>query len=170
MDIPPPALPIAPLTGSDKRVTVQLRKYWDFLKEERAFPAESEINQRELANIWANCFIVKADNSCKTEDYEYKYLGENIVKAYGADITGLKINSLAAPEAPHLAEKYENVLALKRPVLDEGEITLSKTSVIKYRQILLPLGDDGININAILGGMSYKIDQKEKKSFFFGIK
>ena len=101
------------------------------------------------------------------EDYKYKYLGTNIIKAYGEDLTGLNVNRMAAPEAGHLAEKYETVLALKRPVIDEGEITLSKIEVIKYRQILLPFGDDGINISSIFGGMSYKVEKGDAKKSFF---
>lgn len=156
----------------EKRITIRLKQYWDLLREERAFPSEKEINQEDIQSIWDNCFIVKADNSCKKEDYQYKYLGTNIIIASGEDLTGRKVCALNAPEAGHLANKYEKVLATKRPVIDEGSITLSKREVVQYRQILLPLGDDGINITSILGGMSYRIIKSEKRPFFlrFGSK
>lgn len=158
----------------EKRITAILKKYWDDLLNGRRFPAENEVKSSDLADIWDNCFIVKADNSSKKDDYQYTYLGQNIIKAYGKDLTGLNIKSstLAAPEASHLANEYERVLALKRPVMDTGEMNISKDEVLKYRQILLPLGDDGVNITAILGGMSYKVDKREKRFFFlrFGSK
>ncbi len=154
------------LAGFEKRITIRLKKYWDFLCNERPFPKENEVNPKDLEDIWSNCFIVKANNSFKKEDYQYKYLGTNIIKAYGADFTGRKVTAIAAPEAGHLAEAYEHVLAYKRPVTDEGEIHISKNETVKYRQILLPLGDDGVNITAILGGMSYKVVKNEKRPFF----
>lgn len=150
----------------EKRITVILKQHWDGLLNERRFPAENDINKEALGEVWRNCFIVEASNASRKEDYKYKYLGENIIKAYGRDLTGLNIK-LATPEASHLAREYERVLALKRPVIDTGEINISKDEVIKYRQILLPLGDDGVNINAIWGGMSYKVDKREKRFFFF---
>lgn len=169
MDLPPV---FSTNLDLEKRITIRLKKYWDLLRDDRNFPAEREISSKDIKNMWDNCFIVKADNSCKKEDYKYKYLGSNIIKISGSDLTGLKINSLKAPEAGHLANQYEKVLATKLPVFDDGTITLSKEEVIKYRQILLPLGDDGVNITSILGGMSYRIMKSEKRPFFlrFGSK
>lgn len=167
MTKPPAIVDPSTLLGSEKRITKRLRKYWDILREERQFPSESDINPSDIVDIWGNCFIVKADNNCKREDYKYKYIGENIIKAYGADLTGFDVGKMAAPEADHLAAEYEHVLAYKRPVVDEGEIHLNKDTLVKYRQILLPIGDDGVNITAILGGMSYKIEKSKKKSLLF---
>ncbi len=151
----------------EKRVTVKLQKYWDYIRKDIPFASERSIQPSEMESIWENCFIVKADNSCKKEDYQFKYLGQNIIKAYGEDLTGKTLAKIVATEASHLADKYELVLARKRPVANEGELHISKTAVMKYRQILLPLGDDGVNITAILGGMSYKIVENEKKQPFF---
>lgn len=144
-------------TPTDKRITVVLRKYWDYLREERAFPTEREINPAEIADIWENCFIVEANNNSRKEDYIYKYIGKKIIQAYGEDLTGMAVDKMVAPEAGHLAEEYEKVLGIKRPVLDEGTLKAPNKGVIKYRQILLPLGENGIKITAILGGMSYKV-------------
>jgi len=69
----------------------------------------------------------------------------------------MTIEKMHAPEAVHLAEKYEKVLATKLPVYDSGELHLENGKTVLYRQILLPLGENGITITAILGGISYKI-------------
>jgi hypothetical protein len=145
---------------TDKRITVVLRKYWDYLREERAFPSEREINPAEIEYIWDNCFIVEAHNNSRKEDYIYKYIGRKIIDAYGEDLTGMAVGKMVAPEAGHLADEYEKVLGIKRPVFDEGTLKAPNNGVIKYRQILLPLGENGIKITAILGGMSYKVFDK----------
>jgi hypothetical protein len=170
MSILPPLMPENALYGAEKRITVKLRKYWDFLREERAFPEEKEIMPQNISDAWQNCFVIKASNSCKSEDFEYKYFGADLKEIYKMDLTGKKAISIPIPEAAHFIEKYEQVLAFKRPVIDEGEITISKDEVIKYRQILLPFGEGGVNITAILGGMSYKTFETKKRFSLFGKK
>lgn len=170
MAIPPPLMPDNELYGSEKRITVKLKKYWNFLRDERPFPSEIEIVPSNIADVWPSCFVIKASNNERTEDFEYKYFGKNLAEVFVTDLTGSKAIAIKIPEARHFIEKYEQVLAYKRPVMDEGEITLSETQIIKYRQILLPFGDDGINVTSILGGMSYKVFEKKKRFSFFGWK
>jgi hypothetical protein len=143
--------------GSDKRITVILKKYWDYLREGAAFPSEREIQPEAIAQIWDNCFIVEANNSSRKEDYVYKYIGKNIINAYGEDLTGLTVDKMVSPDVGHLAEEYEKVLARKGPVTDEWEFKSADKRLIKYRQILLPLGENGVTITSIIGGMSYKV-------------
>jgi hypothetical protein len=155
-----PLLSLGGSKGSDKRVTEILKNYWDFLRENRSFPPEKEVQPKAIEKIWDNCFIVEANNLSRKEDYKYKYIGPKIITAYGQDLTGLTVENMASPEAGHLAEEYEKVLAIKRPVFDEGEFKTQDKKLIKYRQILLPLGENGISITAILGGMSSKVFDK----------
>lgn len=147
------------MTVEDRRITNKLLHYWENLKDDRAFPSIRKINpkSKEIADIWNSCFIVEASNKSRKEDYSYKYIGMNIIKAYGKDLTGFKVEDVATMEPGHLADVYEKVLATKRPYYDEGEIQAPGNRIIKYRQILLPLGNDGVNIDSILGGMSYKV-------------
>ncbi len=144
-------------SGADRRITTILRNYWEYLRDDMSFPAENEVDPKAIAEIWESCFLVVANNLSKKEDYVYKYIGKKIIEAYGEDLTGLTVDSMVAPQAGHLAEEYEKVLSSKRAVFDEGEISGAGGKQVKYRQILLPLGKDGVNITAILGGMSYKV-------------
>lgn len=143
---------------SSRRITSILKNYWNYVKEQRTFPSEDEIKQNDIPEIWDNCFIVRADNTCySTDDYKYIYMGQNVKKAFGEDLTGMTIEKMHAPEAVHLAQKYEKVLASKAPIYDSGQLHLDSGKTVLYRQILLPLGENGITIKAILGGISYKI-------------
>ena len=143
---------------SSRRLTAMLKSYWDFARGDKNFPSEGDIKHRHLKEVWDKCFIVKADNSCmSSDDYKYIYLGEKVIKAFGEDLTDMTIEKMQAPEAAHLAERYEKVLASKIPVYDSGILSLVNGEKVSYRQILLPLGDNGITIRAILGGISHKI-------------
>jgi len=143
---------------SSRRITTILKGYWEYIKDDKSFPSMSDVHKSEIPEIWENCFLVKADNTCiSPDDYQYILMGENVKKAFGEDLTGMTIEKMHAPEAVHLAEKYEKVLATKLPVYDSGELHLENGKTVLYRQILLPLGENGISIDAILGGISYKI-------------
>lgn len=157
MAIPPLTYDLS-FNRSSRRITSVLKNYWEYVKDDRSFPSISEVQKHDIKNIWDNCFMVKADNSCMSpDDYQYIYLGENVKKAFGEDLTGMTIEKMHAPEVVHLAEKYEKVLATKLPVYDSGELHLENGKTVLYRQILLPLGENGITITSILGGISYKI-------------
>jgi hypothetical protein len=135
-----------------------LKGYWDFARGERNFPYQDDIKPHHLESVWDKFFIVKADNSCiSSDDYKYIYLGEKVIKAFGEDLTNMTIEKMQAPEASHLAQRYEKVLASKVLVYDSGSLSLINGEKVFYRQILLPLGDNGITIKAILGGISHKI-------------
>jgi len=75
-------MPLPPLSydlsfnKSSRRITTIIKKHWEFIKNDRSFPSESEIHKSQLEKVWENCFIVKADNSCVShEDYKYIFMG-----------------------------------------------------------------------------------------------
>lgn len=144
----------------ERRIAGKLNRYWSKLSDAKSFPAEEKINPNEIPDMWDYCFIVKADNSCKKHDFAYKYLGQNIKNAYRGELNRLSIEALVNLDPGHLEKEYEKVLAWKRPVISNSETTIGIDKILKFRQILLPLGDDGININAILGCMSFRIFSK----------
>ena len=157
MAIPPLTFDLS-FNKKSRRITTILKDYWEYTKHTRPFPTAGEVQKADLEEIWDNCFLVKADNSCvRPEDYEYIYLGKNVITAFGEDLTGMHIEDMHVPEASHLAEEYEKVLATKLPVYDSGELHLENGKTVLYRQILLPLGQNGITITSIIGGISYKI-------------
>ena len=146
----------------DRRTTKKLQDFWNELRGDSTFPSsELVLKKKELIEtIWEKCFLVEASNKSQKEDYNYKYVGSHILKAYGGDLTGYRVKNVAAIDPAHLDKVYEKLLATKQPVKAEGEVKAPNNRIIKYRQILLPLGDDSININAILGGMSYRVYEK----------
>lgn len=145
----------------ERRMSGRLTRYWTKLSDGRMFPAESEVKPALISDMWDYCFIVKADNSCKKEDYKYKYLGQKITDSYSrGDLKNTVVNALANLNPGFLDQEYEKVLAWKRPVICNSENTIGAKKIIRFRQVLLPLGDDGVNINAILGCMTYRIYYK----------
>jgi len=145
-----------------ERLTTILKEYWDIVRKNNSFPVESVFDFRKVNDIWDSCFLVDANNQTREEDYFFKHIGKEIRNAYQSELSNLQIDKIVNTHAGHLAREFEKVLAMKIPIYYEGEITIDKNRLMKYRQILLPLGRDDVNIKSIMGGFSYKIFYKNQ--------
>lgn len=142
-------------TVVERRITLRLLAYWERLRGGRAMPTEQDIDPDDIADLWDECFLIHTQDLNKP-DYGYTYLGDRIRAAYDGGLSEKDPVLLLSPNAAHMSESYQKVLASGKPLIDEGEFTNIRGQVIKYRQCMLPLGE-GSKIQAIFGGMRYKI-------------
>ena len=146
--------------GSERRINLLLLKYWERLRAGRAFPSENEIDPDapELAEIWENCFVLQLRDLLNVKDYNYTYLGEEIIRAY-ADGSELHEENghIISPNASQLSSHFEEVVFTRRPVVNDGEFKAISGRIVRYRQCLLPIGDEDGRVHAILGGMRFKL-------------
>lgn len=137
---------------SEQRITDELKAYWDRLRGSNPFPAEDQIDAAELHSIWQNCFLVKFE----ADHFAYEFLGESIIEAYADDTVGEDIiEDQLYPENPGILNKFREVVMLKEPVYYEGAFINKDNLDIKFRKILLPLGNNN-QVQYILGGMRWK--------------
>ena len=139
------------MTGSERRLTMNLLGYWERVRGDRALPSEADINPDDLAVLWDDCFLVHTMDLQK-QDYNYIYLGPHIAAMYH---DGMK-QELEHFNASKLSKGFQKVIDTKKPVLEEGGIVNALGRTVLYRQCLLPLGE-GETVNAILGGIRYKL-------------
>ena len=141
--------------GVERRINLRLLAYWEKLRRGRLMPTVEEFNPADLPDLWDSCFIVHAAELSKP-DGQYAYVGPSISKAYGnGNFSGSSGNLITLN--PHAcAAHLLTVIDSGKPLLDEGEFTNASDQLVKYRQCLLPLGQDG-KVLAVCGGMHYKI-------------
>lgn len=142
---------------SQRRITDALLEHWKEIKGKRLFPSEKDLNLEKIEDIWSSCFLVQTRDIEQGEDYNYTYLGNCIIDAYGKDLTHQSPFLLASTQANHLQHVYERIIDNKGPAIDEGIFLNLKGQTVKYRQCLVPLGDNDAKVDSILGGMRYKI-------------
>lgn len=147
------------MTEPIRRLPDLLSHYWDGLKIGRVLPHENDVKQEDLEKLgcWKDSFIIHVRDIAKETDYNYHYLGKSIVTAYGEDLTGVSIRSFTSPDAANLEEKYFEVIATVRPVINEGEFQNARNMMVRYRQCLVPLGSPDGKVQAILGAMRYRL-------------
>lgn len=148
-------------SSAERRLTLRLLAYWEKLRRGRPMPTEQDINPEDIADLWDNCFLVHAADLSKP-DYNYTYLGENISEAYKAGLSEKDDeNSMCSPNASKMAKGLAKVTATGKPLLEEGEFPNLHNETVKYRQCLLPLGENG-KVVAIFGGMRFKVFPAQK--------
>ncbi len=140
---------------NERRITVRLMAYWEKIRAGRPMPREQDVDPDIISDLWDYCFLLSVKDMGK-EGYQYTYLGSEIKKAYQGGLSETDTGGLISPNADRLADCYMEIIHTKAPVVDEGEFRNSVGDMVKYRQCLLPLGEDGA-VKAVFGGMRYKI-------------
>lgn len=118
-------------------------------------PSEADIDPDYLQDLWDYCFLVHVKDLDKP-DYNYTYLGREIRRAYKGELSEDDEEVIVSPNAASLVPRYKNVIESRAPILDEGEFLNLHNDLVKYRQCLLPIGENG-NVDAIFGGMRFKV-------------
>lgn len=139
----------------EHRITLRLLAYWEKLRRGRDMPLEQDIVPDDIKDLWGNCFIVRIKDSCPP-NYQFAHMGDAVARVYRGALCEDNPESFICPDGVYLSGRYEDMLNTAKPIIDEGEFHNSHGELIKYRQCLLPLGENG-RITAIFGGMRYKI-------------
>lgn len=136
------------------RINEQLKDYWDGLRGNRPMPLESEVVLEDLKDIWDYCFLM----SVRGNNFAYDFLGEQLVEAYGDDLTGKEITeTLLYPHPISLFNSFREVVKTGQVGMDENEFTNSRGVLVKYRSCVLPLAAAGNpSVAFLLGGMKWK--------------
>ncbi|HLF58150.1 MAG TPA: PAS domain-containing protein [Alphaproteobacteria bacterium] len=134
----------------ERRLVLRLLKYWRGLGDVEKFPSESAIDARVIADMWPHCVML--DVAGKETDPEISYVGTALAECAGVDLAGQRLSQ--AP-ADTLISKglsyYGQVLVKKVPITFGGEFVDRRGIKILYRSIILPLSDNGMDIDRLLG-------------------
>lgn len=145
--------------GMERRITERLMAYWTSRKGERVFPALSDIDPKDLEDIWDHCFLIQVLQTPvgdEDEIYRYTHLGESIVAAYGHTIIGADIyTSLMSPSGGRITDFFDKVVASSTPLTEESEFLNTQNIIIRYRQCVFPLGENKGRVDHLLGGMRW---------------
>ncbi len=135
------------------RITDLLNSYWDGLAKVDGVPKEDDIDASQLNPIWDDCYLVNIRNG---EPYKYEYLGKNLIEAYGDEVSHSEVEMLVYPSVKKVADNFNQVVDTRNVFEDLGEFINVNNMLIKYRQLLLPFGDQNGRITHILGGMRWR--------------
>jgi len=127
----------------ERRLVERVLGYWKKVAKGQRFPRLDEINPWMVDDDWANCVVIAVQSPVELS--YFAAVGKNLAVALCTRDT------LAGLLLSHLPP----VLSARRCLIVEGEATLRGVPIL-YRGALLPLSDDGVSIDHVLGATNHR--------------
>jgi hypothetical protein len=128
---------------NERRLVERVLRHWTRAAAGKRFPRRNEIDPWMVSEDWANCVIMAVQSPVQLS--HFVVAGENLAVAL------CPTDTLAGLLLSHL----QPVLSVRRCLILEGEATLRRVPIL-YRGALLPLSDDGIAIDHVLGAANLR--------------
>ena len=127
----------------ERRLVWRVLRHWEEMVGGRSCPRRDEIDPWMLSEDWANCLLIAVQSPVELS--HFIIVGENLAVALCPKDT------LAGVLLSHLPR----VLSARRCVIVEGGATLRGAPIL-FRSALLPLSDDGMAIDHVLGAANHR--------------
>jgi hypothetical protein len=138
----------------ERRLTARVEKEWR-TSSQSCYPRRSDIDRLKFGNDWHCCFIV--DLSESVMDSRIAYVGTTLKEEFGdliserqriGEIAEGSLLALAAKEIGKVKEQKQMVVKSGRAIHEEEDVL--------YRAILLPLSENGVIVDGVLGAVGYR--------------
>ena len=143
----------------------RLLVYWNDRRGERAYPSRADIDPIALKNLLPHVLLLDA---CPDEDMaRFRLAGEAVNTFYGFNVRGMTWGDVRARilreggtfKAATVNIQYRRVAEGGVGAYRQGISIRKGASHLYYARILLPLSDDGLHVDAMIGA-SYSNQDK----------
>ena len=128
---------------AERRLVWRVLRHWTEMVRGRGCPRRDEIDPWMLGEDWANCLMIAVQSPVELS--HFITVGENVAVALCPK------NTLAGVLLSHLSR----VLSARRCLIIEGGATLRNVPIL-FRSALLPLSEDGMAIDHVLGAVNHR--------------
>jgi hypothetical protein len=127
--------------------------YWQKQRGARALPRRRDIDPAGLREVLAHLQITEVVG----QRFRYRLVGTAIVEAFGAEFTGRFVDELVSGERDNFVHAcYRAVCRAKRPAFVRSKYITTKKVDLTANRLLLPLSEDGREVNQILGALTFE--------------
>jgi len=139
------------LQFEDPRLS-DLLAYWNEKRQGRAMPARRDIDPLELKSHLGRLHFV--DVEYQPFRLRLRMMGVESTETLGRDMTGRYFDEIHPPHImANVVKTYEWLVQHKRPLRHFGNAAYADKSVYLFEVLNLPLSDDGVVMNMVLGEM-----------------
>jgi hypothetical protein len=138
---------------TERRMVGRLLAYWHERKGERRFPRLTDIEPDTVGNDWRWAYIL--DTAGGHPFPNFVYLGPSLCRYAGVFLGGKR--EWATTLLDKATSQLDRVLAEGHPRVLDDEVRRYDGARLMFRAVLLPLSDDGITINYVLGAANGKL-------------
>lgn len=133
---------------------IAIRAYWTEKRGNRAMPRRADIDPTELRSLLPNVLLLQVLRD--PLDFLYRVIGTEIDRHSQASYTGLTVRQIPHRAPPsRVWENLEQLVRTGVPSCLQVPYIGPHSGFLQTRQILLPLGDDGAEVDHILGAIVY---------------
>ncbi len=130
-------------------------KYWEGLRGDKDFPLISDLNLDDVGEFVP--FTFNLDLSANRDDPKFRFLGRQLVRDCGGDITNQGVSRLL----PHsclarAVQQRSEVISEGKPCMIDEEFTDAQGNKVLYRAVMLPFSSTGDQIDFIVGAVNSK--------------
>jgi hypothetical protein len=127
----------------ERRLVWRVARHWVEMARSGRFPRRGEIDAHVLGDDWPNCLLIAVQSPI--ERSKFVTVGVNLAVAL------CPTDTLAGV----LLSRLSRVVAARRGAIIEGGAMLGGVGIL-YRSVLLPLSEDGVTIDYVLGAANYR--------------
>jgi hypothetical protein len=127
----------------ERRLVWRVLRHWKEMLDGGRFPRREEIDSWLLGEDGANCLLIAAQSPIELS--HFVAVGVNLAVAL------CRTDTLAGV----LLSRVPRVVSARRGLMIEGGATLHGEGIL-YRSALLPLSEDGVKIDHVLGAANYR--------------
>ncbi|MBV9828470.1 MAG: PAS domain-containing protein [Alphaproteobacteria bacterium] len=131
-------------------------EYWRRKRGARTMPARRDIDPIDMpAEILPYLQIIEVLEDGRR--FRYRLIGTALVEAFGSDYSGTYPEEVLSPaRADFIEQVYRRVHETKRPLFSRNKYVMQDNpSALMANRVYLPLSNDEVTVNFILGALSF---------------
>lgn len=142
-------------THLDDPLLREIYGYWQGKRGTRRMPARRDIDPVEVPRLLPHLLISAVIDG--GERFRYRLAGTAIARAFGRDPTGKAIDEVIdGGNYDHITELHRTVCRERAALFAESAAALRRRDKNLFaKRVLLPLSDDGAEVNQILSLMTF---------------
>ncbi len=138
------------------RFILPLFAYWRSIGTDDLIPSFAGVDLSELQDLHSQCFAVELVGGGSAPIFVA--MGSQLATHLHKSLIGCPISDAPVDSLPGIALSYiDEMLEKGVPISRGGEFVQSDGTKMLYRSVLLPMSDDGENIDAVLGGANCRV-------------
>jgi len=144
-----------PVSFTDKRLANRFLKYWEGLRGSDDYPLISDLNLDRVGEFVPYTFNL--DLSTDAEDPRFRFLGRQLVRECGGDITNQGVSRLLPQSClARAVERRGEVVSEGKPCMIADEFINAEGNKVLFRAVMLPFSSNGKTIDFIIGAINSK--------------
>lgn len=146
------------IIGDDR--LIELYAYWLGKQARRRMPSRGDIDPSEISPLLPHIMLIDV---LSDERFRIRMVGTALDDATGVNATGRLLNEVMpdGPYAEYVQGLYQEVVREKSPIYAECEHSDPDLVPHATIRLIMPLSDDGENVNGALVGQIFEADDLE---------